>query len=57
MKGQGSKVISHMVRDTRINNPIQRGTRSGKMDCNVGIRYSEGQARSMGRSGWKRAEC
>ena len=51
MKGQGNKIRGHMVRGTRINNPIQRGTRSGGMDCNVGIRCSEGQARARARVG------
>ena len=57
MKGQGSKIRGHMVRGARINNPIQRGTKSGGMDCSVGIRCSEGRAQSMGKSGWKRVEC
>ena len=44
MKGQGSKIRGHMVRGARINNPIQRGTRSGGMDYSVDIRCSESRA-------------
>ena len=47
----GHMVRGHMVRGTQINNQIQRGTRSGGMDCSVGIRCSEGRARSTSKSG------
>ena len=57
MKGKGSKIYGHMVRDARINNPVQKGIKSGGMDCCVGIRCSEGWERSMSRSGQKRVEC
>ena len=56
MKSQASKIRSHMVKGTRVNNPIQRMTRSGVMKGNVGIGCSEGRARSLGKGGWKRCK-
>ena len=49
MKGQGRKIDGHMVRGTRINNPIRRITRIRLMDDNVGIEGSDGRALSSSR--------
>ena len=57
MKGQGSKICGHVVRDAQINDLIRKIIRVGVMDCNVGIGCSEGRARSSGKDGWKSCKC
>ena len=49
MKSLGRKIRVHMVRGARVNNQIQRMTRSGVMDDSVGIGCNEGWARRSGR--------
>ena len=49
MKGQSGKIRGHMVRGTRINDPIRRIIRVGAMDCSVGIGCNEGRVWSLGR--------